>query len=63
MMRRIKKEPIMATQLDAAAGIEQLTPAPAMTLPPPVEVPYSEIEKLLAVGAKYGIEFVLPKPE
>src|SRR5215467_3879691 len=37
-------------------------PAPAMTLPPPVEVPYSEIEKLLTVGAKYGIEFVLPKP-
>ena len=37
-------------------------PAPAMTLPPPAEVPYSEIEKLLAVGAKYGIEFVLPKP-
>ena len=37
-------------------------PAPAMTLPPPVEVPYGEIQKLLAVGAKYGIEFVLPKP-
>jgi hypothetical protein len=36
-------------------------PALAMTLPPPAEVPYSEIEKLLAVGAKYGIEFVLPK--
>jgi hypothetical protein len=31
-----------------------------MTLPPPAEVPYGEIEKLLAVGAKYGIEFVLP---
>jgi quercetin dioxygenase-like cupin family protein len=37
-------------------------PAPAMTLPPPVEVPYSEIQKLIDVGAKYGIEFVLPKP-
>jgi quercetin dioxygenase-like cupin family protein len=37
-------------------------PAPAMTLPPPVEVPYSEIQKLLDVGAKYGLEFVLPKP-
>jgi hypothetical protein len=33
-----------------------------MTLPPPLEVPYSEIEKLLAAGAQYGIEFVLPKP-
>ena len=37
-------------------------PAPAMTLPPTPEVSYGEIEKLLAVGAKYGIEFVLPKP-
>jgi quercetin dioxygenase-like cupin family protein len=37
-------------------------PAPTMTLPPPPEVSYGEIEKLLAVGAKYGIEFVLPKP-
>jgi quercetin dioxygenase-like cupin family protein len=37
-------------------------PAPAMTLPPPVEVPYSEIQRLIDVGAKYGIEFVLPKP-
>ncbi len=36
-------------------------PAPAMTLPPPAEVPYSEIQKLITVGAKYGIEFVLPK--
>ena len=36
-------------------------PAPAMTLPPPAEVPYGEIEKLLAVAAKYGIEFILPK--
>ena len=37
-------------------------PAPSMTLPPPVEVPYSEIQKLLDVGAKYGLEFILPKP-
>jgi hypothetical protein len=37
-------------------------PAPAMTLPPPVEVSYSEIQKLLDVGAKYGLEFILPKP-
>jgi len=37
-------------------------PAPAMTLPPPSEVSYGEIEKLLAVGVKYGIEFALPKP-
>ena len=37
-------------------------PAPAMTLPPPAELPYSEIQKLITVGAKYGLEFVLPKP-
>jgi hypothetical protein len=32
-----------------------------MTLPPPAEVPYSEIQKLMAVGPKYGVEWVLPK--
>ncbi len=37
-------------------------PAPAMTLPPPAELPYSEIQTMMAVGAKYGLEFVLPKP-
>ena len=31
-------------------------PAPAMTLPPPSEVPYGEIQKLIAISAKYGIE-------
>jgi quercetin dioxygenase-like cupin family protein len=35
-------------------------PAPAMTLPPPADVPYAEIEKLLAVGARYGIESAVP---
>ena len=36
-------------------------PAPAMTLPPPVETPYSEIQRMLEVAPQYGIEFVLPK--
>jgi quercetin dioxygenase-like cupin family protein len=36
-------------------------PAPAMTLPPAPEVPYSEIQRMLEVGPQYGIEFVLPK--
>jgi quercetin dioxygenase-like cupin family protein len=36
-------------------------PAPAMTMPPPAEVPYSDIQKLLEVGTKYGLEWVLPK--
>jgi quercetin dioxygenase-like cupin family protein len=35
-------------------------PAPAMTLPPAAEVPYSEIQKMLEVSPQYGIEFVLP---
>jgi len=33
-------------------------PAPALTLPPPAEIPYADFEKLLAVGARYGIEGV-----
>ena len=37
--------------------------APAMTLPPPVETPYSEIQRMLEVAPQYGIEFVLPKTE
>jgi quercetin dioxygenase-like cupin family protein len=36
-------------------------PAPAMTLPPPAETPYSEIQKMLAAAPRFGIEFVLPK--
>jgi hypothetical protein len=36
-------------------------PAPAMTLPPTAEVPYCEIQKLMDVAAKYGLEFDLPK--
>jgi catechol-2,3-dioxygenase/quercetin dioxygenase-like cupin family protein len=35
--------------------------APAMTLPPAPEVPYSEIQRMLEVGPQYGIEFVLPR--
>ena len=37
-------------------------PAPAMTLPPLAEVPYSDILKLMAVAPKYGIESVSPPP-
>jgi quercetin dioxygenase-like cupin family protein len=36
-------------------------PAPSMTLPPPAEVPYSEIQKMMALAPEYGFEFVLPK--
>jgi quercetin dioxygenase-like cupin family protein len=37
-------------------------PAPSMTLPPAAETPYSEIQKLTEVAAKFGIEFVLSSP-
>jgi quercetin dioxygenase-like cupin family protein len=36
-------------------------PAPAMTLPPPAEIRYSEIEKMMALAPKYGFEFIAPK--
>jgi quercetin dioxygenase-like cupin family protein len=36
-------------------------PAPSMTLPPPADVPYSEIEKMMAQASKFGIEFIPPK--
>jgi quercetin dioxygenase-like cupin family protein len=37
-------------------------PAPSMTLPPPAEVPYGEIQKMMALAPDYGFEFVMPKP-
>jgi len=36
-------------------------PAPAMTLPPPADVPYSEIQKMKALAPGYGFEFVPPQ--
>ncbi len=38
-------------------------PAPAMTLPPAAEVPYGEIQRMIEVSPKYGMEFVLPKTQ
>jgi quercetin dioxygenase-like cupin family protein len=35
-------------------------PAPAMTLPPPAEIPYSNIQKLKALQPMYGLEFAAP---
>ena len=37
------------------------TPAPALTLPPPAEIPYADIQNLIAVASKYGIVPVPPK--
>jgi hypothetical protein len=36
-------------------------PAPAMTLPSQVEVPYDDIQRMLETSPRYGLEFVLPK--
>jgi hypothetical protein len=36
-------------------------PAQSMTLPPPAEIPYNEIDKMMAAASNFGIEFVLPK--
>src|SRR5262249_11007824 len=48
------------------AGLERYfkecsVPAPAMTLPPPSDTPYSEIQEMVAVASKFGVQFVLPE--
>jgi hypothetical protein len=63
----VESEQLRMLVLLTPAGLEGYfkecgVPAPSMTLPPAVEVPYSEIQKLLDVGANYGLEFILPKP-
>jgi hypothetical protein len=63
----IESDQMRVLVLVAPAGLEGWfkefsVPAPAMTLPPTTEVPYSEIQKMLAAAPKYGLEFVLPKP-
>ena len=62
----IQSEQLRVLILITPAGLEGWfkefsVPAPAMTLPPAAEVPYSEIERMLEVGPLYGVEFVLPK--
>lgn len=62
----IESEELRALILLTPAGMEGWfkefsVPAPAMTLPPPEEPSYSEIQRMLEVSRQYGIEFVLPK--
>ena len=64
----IESEQLRVLILLTPAGMEGWfkefsVPAPAMTLPPPVETPYSEIERMLEVAPQYGIEFVLSKTQ
>jgi quercetin dioxygenase-like cupin family protein len=61
----INSEQMRMLVLLTPAGLEGYfkecsVPAPAMTMPPPAEVPYSDMQKLLDVGTKYGLEWVLP---
>jgi len=58
---KIESEQVRMLILLTPAGLEGYfkecsVPAPAMTLPPPAEIPYADLQKLIAVAAKYGIE-------
>jgi quercetin dioxygenase-like cupin family protein len=62
----IDSEQVRLLVLLAPAGLEDFfkelsVPAPSMTLPPPAEIPYSEIQKMMALAPKFGFEIVLPK--
>ena len=64
----IESEQLRMLILLTPAGLEGWfkefsVPAPAMTLPPAAEVPYSEIQRMLEVSPRYGLEFVLPKTQ
>jgi hypothetical protein len=50
----------------APAGAEAFfkecnVPAPSIALPPPSEIPCSEIQKTMALAPTYGFEFVPPQ--
>jgi quercetin dioxygenase-like cupin family protein len=62
----IESERVRTLIFSTPAGLERWfkefsVPAPAMTLPPPAEIPQTEKQKMLAAAPKFGIEFVLPK--
>jgi quercetin dioxygenase-like cupin family protein len=63
----IHSEQIRMLILLTPAGLEGYfrqcsVPAPSLTLPPPTEIPYGNIEQLKAVALKYGIESAAPAP-
>ena len=62
----IESDQMRVLVLLAPAGLEEWfkefsVPAPALTLPPAADVPFSEIQKMLAAAPGYGLEFVLSK--
>jgi len=59
----IDSEQVRMLVMVSPAGAEEFfkecsVPAPSMTLPPPAETPYSEIQKMMALAPTYGFEFV-----
>jgi quercetin dioxygenase-like cupin family protein len=61
----IDSEQVRILVMVAPAGAEGFfrecsAPAPSMTLPPPAETPYSEIQKMMSLASTYGFEFVPP---
>jgi hypothetical protein len=62
----IDSEHVRMLVMVAPAGAEGFfkecsVPASSMTLPPPTETPYSEVQKMMALAPSYGFEFVAPK--
>ncbi len=62
----IESEQARVLVLLTPAGLEEWfkefsVPAPAMTLPPAIEVAYEDIQRMLGVAPPYGLEFVLPE--
>lgn len=62
----IDSEQVRLLVMVAPAGAEGFfkecsVPAPSMTMPPPTEPRYSEIQKMMALAPSYGFEFVAPK--
>jgi hypothetical protein len=62
----IQSEQVRCLALFTPAGAEGFfkecsVPAPSMTLPPPAETPYSDLQKMMALAPKFGLEFVSPK--
>lgn len=64
----IESEQARMLVLLAPAGFEgwfkELSvPAPSMTLPPAIEVAYGDVQRMLEIAPRYGLEFALPKKQ
>jgi hypothetical protein len=64
--RLADSEQVRLLVMVAPAGAEGFfkecsVPASSMTLPPPADTPYSEIQKMMALAPGSGFEFVAPR--